>query len=110
MKKLAGVLTLGLFTFFSFSSQAGVSYNSAQEQMLVNICKAAKSDEVRNLRQAQRASNLSYKQIAKGVVCNGEDVIEYAASHQAYKTAQYISDKAQLGSVIIRDIAKVEHK
>ncbi|NTS77981.1 DUF3718 domain-containing protein [Catenovulum sp. SM1970] len=90
---------------FSINATAGeqFKYSAAEEQKIVNICKAAKSDKVFKLRKATRNANLTVAEVANQVVCNGSDIIDYAAQHESYKTANYLAE--EIGQVAIHDLA-----
>ncbi|NTS77983.1 DUF3718 domain-containing protein [Catenovulum sp. SM1970] len=106
-KTLLLVATAGLFSMNAYAGDR-IIYTDAEEQKIRNICKAAKSDKVYKLRKASRNANLSYKEVAYNVVCNGNDIIDFAAQHQSYKTASFLAE--QTGDVVIQDLAKRQNK
>ncbi len=83
-------------------------YSSAQmspqlEGALIDVCKAAKSNNGLRLKQSMAAYNLKPKTVVLRVVCNGENIIDFAYSNQALKTAQQL--ERNLGNIDIKDIA-----
>lgn len=73
------------------------------ESALIDVCKAAKSNSVYKLNKTTKAYRLKSKTVALKLVCNGEDVISFAESYGADKTAAKL--QKSIGSVDITDIA-----
>ena len=93
MKKVifSSIITAGIL--LAGSTQAKV-IDPATESNLVEVCEAIKSDSVIKLNVAIRDSGLGMKQIAKGLVCNGYDPVNFALANDATKTAQYMAKKS----------------
>ena len=85
----------------SFTSTAAM--NPAFENQLISVCKAAKSDKVMYLKDRIERINTDYKTIALKLVCNNQNVIEFAESYGANKTAQKLTNS--LGTATITDLA-----
>ena len=86
---------------FSLSSQAAMS--SYMETALVDVCKAALNNKVRQLNETTKSYNLKDKIIALKVMCNGDDIITFAEKHGADKTAAKL--QRSIGNVSIIDTA-----
>lgn len=103
MKKLmlaAGFLSLGL----SGAATAESTYMPKYlEDGLISVCKAAANDKSYRMSKEIKALRLKTKTVALKVVCNGSDIISFAESYGAEKTAAKLSDS--IGSVRVTDIA-----
>jgi len=86
---------------FSFSSQAAMS--PYMETALIDVCKAAMSNKVYRLNSTSKSYRLKQKTIALKVMCNGEDIISFAESRGATKTAGKL--QRSIGNVQIIDTA-----
>lgn len=69
---------------------------SATEANLVRVCKALKSNSRLQLHKAVKRTRVGYREIAKGLVCNGKSAFEFAQLHNAGKTAGLLARKANL--------------
>ena len=67
------------------------------------VCKAAKSNSTLKLIQTNKSYHLKTKTVALKVMCNGEDLISFAESNGAYKTAEKLQNS--IGNVTITDLA-----
>ena len=85
----------------SLPSQAAMS--SYMENALVDVCKAAKSNSILKLNSTTQGYRLTNKTVALKLMCNGEDVISFAESYGADKTAARL--QKSLGNVKITDVA-----
>lgn len=94
MKKLVLVSTIiaGVFA----SGMANAAIDPSTEAKLVKVCKALKSDSRLQVHKAIKQSRLGYRQIAKGLVCDGQDAINYALSNGAVKSASLVAQKANV--------------
>ncbi len=88
----------------SLPSQAATTpyINSA----LVEVCKAAQSNKVIELKSAMKSHRLQNKTVALKVMCNGDDIITFAEKRGATKTAAKL--QKSLGGVSITDVAQTE--
>jgi hypothetical protein len=75
------------------------------EKSLINVCKAAKSNNLLKLIKTTKYYNLKTKKVALKLMCNGEDVISFAERHGADKTAAKL--QRSIGRVDIIDVAAV---
>lgn len=89
---------------FSLPSQAAMS--PYMKAALVDVCKAAKSNQVIRLNKTAKSYRLKKKTIALKVMCNGTDIIGFAESHGAVKTAAKL--QKSIGNVSIIDTAKAK--
>ena len=85
------VAALASTTLFAASSQAASKIDPIVEDKLVKICEAIRDDNKVALRKAVKASRLSYRKLDKGLVCNGQDMMTFAARHNAIETSQYLA-------------------
>ena len=87
----------------SLPSQAAMS--PYMEKALIDVCKAAKSNSILKLNSTTKGYSLKNKTIALKLMCNGEDVISFAESYGADKTAAKL--QKSLGNVSITDVAAI---
>ncbi|KGJ90688.1 DUF3718 domain-containing protein [Colwellia psychrerythraea] len=87
----------------SLPSQAAIS--PYMEKALIDVCKAAKSNSLIKLNNTTQGYNLKNKTVALKLMCNGEDVISFAESYGADKTAARL--QKSLGKVSITDVVAI---
>ena len=75
------------------------------EKALIDICKAAKSDSILLLKSTAKSYRLKTKTVVLKLICNGENVISFAQSNGAEKTAAKL--QRSLEDVSITDIASL---
>jgi len=97
---LALAAALPLLTV-SMSSQATMS--PYMENALIDVCKAALSNNVLKLSNTTKNYRLKDKTVALKLMCNGEDVISFAEHYGANKTAAKL--QRSIGDVSITDVA-----
>jgi len=85
----------------SLPSQAAMS--PYMETALIDVCKAAKSNSIIKLNSTTKGYHLDNKTVALKLMCNGQDVISFAESNGATKTAAKL--QRSLGNVSITDVA-----
>lgn len=85
----------------SLTSQAAMT--PYMKNALVDVCKAAKSNNVHRLNNIAKSYNLKDKTIALKVMCNGDDIISFAEKHGADKTVAKL--QKSIGNVNIIDTA-----
>jgi hypothetical protein len=93
MKKLliSSIITAGIL----LAGSAHANYiNPVTESKLVKVCEAIKSDSLIKVKVSVRNSGVSMKQIANGLVCNGNDPVSFALANDAEKTAKYMAQKS----------------
>jgi len=101
-KKALLVLSVSLPVLaISLPSQA--SMTPYMENALIDVCKAAKSNNTIKLNYTTKSYRLKTKTVALKVMCNGEDLISFAESNGAYKTAEKLQNS--IGNVTITDLA-----
>jgi len=86
---------------FALPSQASMS--PYMKTALTDVCKAAISNKVHKLNRTTKSYHLKDKTIALKVVCNGQDIISFAESRGADKTAAIL--QKSIGNVSIIDTA-----
>ncbi|ALO35846.1 hypothetical protein CMT41_14790 [Colwellia sp. MT41] len=85
----------------SLPSQAAMS--PYMEKALIDVCKAAKSNSIIKLKGTTKGYRLQTKTVALKLMCNGQDVISFAESYGADKTAARL--QRSIGNVSITDVA-----
>ena len=75
------------------------------ETALIDVCKAAKSDNIFRYNKTAKSYNLKDKTVALKVMCNGDDIIAFAEKHGATRTAAKL--ERSVGGVSITDVAAV---
>ena len=94
---LAGLL-LSVLATSSVQAANNITLASASssEANLIRVCKALKSNSKLQLHKAVKRTRVGYRQIAKGLVCNGKSAFDFAQEHNADKTASLIARKGNL--------------
>ncbi|WP_412725250.1 DUF3718 domain-containing protein [Alteromonas sp. D210916BOD_24] len=90
-------LTLALGT----TSASANSYPKEMEKELIAVCKAVKSDSRLRLNFAVKATGLSMRDLHKGLVCNGEDMLAFASTHGATKTGALIAKRVKIAPDVL---------
>lgn len=97
----ATAISLTLLAFTSFTSSAMDKY---VEQSLIEVCKASTSNSMLKFNKTMKSLHLKNKAVANKVVCNGDDITDFARSHGSYKVAAKL-EKSLSGDVSITDMA-----
>ncbi|NMP17414.1 MULTISPECIES: DUF3718 domain-containing protein [unclassified Thalassotalea] len=104
MKKLTLALgSAALSTALLVAPASANSMSSYMENALIDVCKAAKSNNTIRFSNTVDSYRLKTETVALKVVCNGENISDFAATHGAYKTADRLNEA--LGDVSIEDVA-----
>ncbi|WP_068546434.1 DUF3718 domain-containing protein [Thalassotalea crassostreae] len=82
--------------------QAG-NMPSYMESALIDVCKAAKSNNTIRFRNTVDSHRLKTQTVALKVVCNGDNIADFAANNGANKTADHLNQS--LGDISIEDVA-----
>jgi hypothetical protein len=96
MKKLLITSILVAATFITSTANANNYIDQATEQDLVKVCEALQSNSKIKLLRVIKRSGLSFNNIAKGLVCNGQDAIKFALLNGADKTANMLAKKGSV--------------
>lgn len=107
MNKVKSLTTAAIVTTLatlSFSSHAMDRY---MESALIDVCKSTLTNSVMKYHKTAKSYNLKDKTVALKVMCNGDDIIDFAQKYGANKTAARL-ERSISGSVDIIDVAKVE--
>ena len=99
MKKLVLVsIAVAGFGLAGVSSTAAAApaIDSSTEYRLVKVCKALKSNSRLQLAKAVKQSGYTYRMLAKGLVCNGKDAVEFAMFNGAESTANLFARKGRI--------------
>ena len=97
------VMASALLAGASFNASATMDKNI--ELSLIDICKSAISNKPVKMMKTIKSYRVKEKVIAEKLVCNGDNVIDFAEKHDALKNASRL--KRHLGKVTITDIAAV---
>ncbi len=87
----------------SLPSQAAMT--PYMEKALIDVCKAAQTNNLLQLRATTKSYRLATKTVALKLMCNGENIISFAESNGANKTAAKLQQS--IGNVSITDVAAV---
>lgn len=87
-------------TFYSLPSHAVM--DPYVEQALIKVCKSVTTNNVLKFKRTAKYYHLKDKTIALNVVCNGKDIISFAESYGADKTAKNL--QKSLGQTQITDL------
>lgn len=93
LKKLTftGLLFTGLL---ASGAQAAIEPNL--ERDLIRVCKALQSNDRMALQRAVKRSRVSYKNLSRGLQCNGMSAMSFAQNNGAKATATLWARKANL--------------
>ena len=96
-----GILTAAAFLFFASVPASAANIDKSLESDLVQICEAIKSDSKLKLNRKLKKTNLSYRTISQGLVCNGMSVHDFAQKHQASNTGELLARRAGSSSTLL---------
>ncbi|MEW6996948.1 DUF3718 domain-containing protein [Colwelliaceae bacterium BS250] len=102
-KLLATATTATLLMASIATVNAAPGMSAYMETALIDVCKAAKSNNTLRLNKTVDGYRLKTKTVAMKVVCNGENISDFAATHGANKTSDRLN--RSLGDVSIEDVA-----
>lgn len=106
MNKIKSVTTaLITFSVLSVASFSSLAMDNYVEKSLIEVCKASISNSQIKFNSTAKSYNLKYKTIASKVMCNGDDIINFAQKHGSYKTAAKLEKSLNSGNVSITDVA-----
>lgn len=103
---VATTMTCSLLTLASFNASA---MDKEVEAALIDVCKSTLTNNVIKYKKVADTYHLKDRAIASKVMCNGENIIDFAAEHGAEKTAARL-ERSIKGRVDIIDIAKINVK
>ena len=83
-------------TLGGISSAQASKLPGALEDKLVAVCQAIKDDSRIELHRAVRDSGVSYRRLARGLVCDGMDMYTFALQHGANNTGAVIAKRTNL--------------
>ena len=98
-------VTLSALVCMSFALAAGSAnardYPKEIEGDLIAVCEAIKSDNRLALMRAVKRSRLSFQTLNKGLVCNGQDMLTFALTHNASTTGKLIARRTNADSATL---------
>jgi hypothetical protein len=105
MKKIKSITTAAItFTLLASASFASSAMDKDIEQSLIEVCKASTTNSTLKFNKTMKSLHLKNKAVANKVMCNGEDITDFARSHGSYKVATKL-EKSINGEVSITDVA-----
>jgi hypothetical protein len=107
MNKIKSITTAAI----TFSLLASASFTSSAmdkfvEQSLIEVCKASTTNSTLKFNKTMKSLHLKNKAVANKVMCNGNDITDFARSHGSYKVAAKL-EKSINGEVSITDVASL---
>jgi hypothetical protein len=96
MKKLTMTLATCSILFGAFAQAGGHDkqlFMTDQDRVNIKLCKAVKSNNRLHLHLTLKHANISYEEMQKGLVCNGQDPITFAMLNSSEKTASTIASR-----------------
>ena len=98
--RITAPLAAGTLLVFSSIAAAGEAQAAglpvAMEAKLVAVCEAIKKDSRIALHKAVKNSGVSYRVLANGLVCNGQDMYSFAMNNEANETGALIAKRTNL--------------
>ena len=91
LRRVTQCTLLGMTLSFTATAANAGTYPVELEDDLVAVCEAVKSNSRLKLRRAVKATGLNMRYLHEGLVCNGQDMLTFATTHTASKTAQHIA-------------------
>ncbi|MDT0603459.1 DUF3718 domain-containing protein [Thalassotalea castellviae] len=98
---ITAAITLTLLAGTSFTSSAMDKYI---EDSLIEVCKASTTNSMLKFNKTMKSYRLNNKAVANKVMCNGDDITDFARNHGSYKVAAKL-EKSLNGNVSITDVA-----
>lgn len=95
MKKSVFIVSV-VSSVFLFNVSHVHAMDKNMEEKLVKVCEALQSDSRIRLKQAMSNVPAGYKEIARGLVCNGMDAISFALHNKAEKTAKFLANRSHI--------------
>ncbi|NMP15239.1 MULTISPECIES: DUF3718 domain-containing protein [unclassified Thalassotalea] len=92
-------------TSMGFTMNATAGMDPYLENALIQVCKSAQADDLGDMRRTIKGYHLKEKTVAAKVVCNGENIVNFAENAGAYNTASHLQER--LGGSEITDLANV---
>lgn len=102
MKAITKLVAI-IATTLAFNASAA-PMSTHMENALVDICKASITKSLGQFNKTVRSYNLDTKKVAKGVVCNGDDIADFAEKYGATKIADRLN--RSVGVVTISELAR----
>ena len=97
MKKiLASCTLLTAIMLIAPQTFAAPKLDKYTEANLIKVCEALRGNNKLKLHLAVKRTGVRYHHLAKGLVCNGQDAVTFALSHNANKTAALFAKRASV--------------
>ncbi|MFT5755463.1 MAG: hypothetical protein ACI9LM_000172 [Alteromonadaceae bacterium] len=99
-----------VYAIVTTSLLAGASFNAFAmndyiESALIDVCKSAQKGNLLQFKNKIKSYRLSDENVAMKVMCNGDDIIEFASKHGSDRIAAKLENS--IGGVTITDMAAV---
>ena len=82
---------LGMTLSLTATVANAAPYPKHIEKNLIAVCEAVKSDSRLKLHRAVKVSGFNMRSLHEGFMCNGQDMLTFALTHNASKNAQLIA-------------------
>jgi len=76
-------------------------YPKEMENDLIAVCEAIQDNNRLALKRAVKKSRVSYVNLYRGLVCNGEDMLTFARSHNAAETSKFLVRRVRAESTML---------
>ncbi|GEA01222.1 hypothetical protein KUL17_01190 [Alteromonas sp. KUL17] len=90
-RRVTQLALLGITLSLTATVTNAAPYPKHVEKNLIAVCEAVKSDSRLRLHRAVKATGFKMRYIHEGLVCNGQDMLTFALTHNASKNAQLIA-------------------
>ncbi|MEW6989948.1 DUF3718 domain-containing protein [Colwelliaceae bacterium 6441] len=94
------------FIFFTGASFSSLAMDKYIEEALIDICKVSTKNSIIKFHKAVRSYRLKDRTVATKVVCNGENISDFARNRGSFKVAAKL-EKSVKGTVSITDVAAI---
>ncbi len=97
MKRVHTLSLIGMVSASLFIGSAAQASSLPEhvETDLVAICKAIKDNNQHDIYRAVKKSRISYRALDEGLVCNGQDMFSFAATHSADASNDFLARKVR---------------
>lgn len=93
LRRYTTIVLAGITLSFVSAAASAEDYPLNLENELIAVCEAVKSDSKLKLNRAVKATGLNIRDLHEGLVCNGEDMLTFAATHNALNTQSLIAKR-----------------
>ena len=84
-------VTITFGSYLSVANERNVTFKAGDSSRGTQTCIAAAQDDLFKLKAWGRFDGNGPKDTTRNLICNNQDITNFAASFQAYKTTKYLS-------------------